>query len=425
VDAVRGMTDSMTIGQRVAFYRRRRGLTQSVLAGLTGRTVDWLRKIENGRAPLDRLSVIRELAHVLDVALQDLIGEPVLMDWLPETRSQNVPALRVALMDHRQFLATSTPAGEQVDLRQLGETVSGAWHDYQESNYGRLSQHLPGLITDTHSACEQHNDGSDQNLTAQRLNACAHALAVGFLTKIGEGDLACIAATQGLTAAHASGSELLIGSLYRSVGHALLSIGEYDQAVALISAAANRFDNGLATASPEYLSVHGMLHLVGAVAASRRDDRATTTAFLAEADESARRLGHDANHLWTAFGPTNVAIHRVTAAMELGDLQIAVALGPRIDTTLLPVERRVRHSLETARALTRWNQVELALDLLLAAEHDAPEQVRYHQLSRLLIRELINRPRPPRRATELAHRMRVDRDRPYRVAYAHRSDTAR
>jgi len=58
-------------------------------------------------------------------------------------------------------------------------------------------------------------------------------------------------------------------------------------------------------------------------------------------------LGQDGNHLWTAFGPTNVAIHRVASAMDLGDVQVAVDLGPRIDTSNLPVERRVRHAMET------------------------------------------------------------------------------
>src|SRR3954453_6405036 len=45
-DVVRGMTDDMTIGRRVAFYRRRRGLSQEVLAGLVGKTAEWLRKVE-------------------------------------------------------------------------------------------------------------------------------------------------------------------------------------------------------------------------------------------------------------------------------------------------------------------------------------------------------------------------------------------
>lgn len=199
----------------------------------------------------------------------------------------------------------------------------------------------------------------------------------------------------------------MIGSLNRSVIHALLSIGEVGQAVALARAAAARLEPGLRYATPQYLSVYGMLHLAGAVASSRREDRADTTAFLGEADQAATRLGHDGNYLWTAFGPTNVAIHRVTAAMELGDVQVAIDLGPRINTEALPVERRVRHAIETARAYLRWNRADDALALLLEAEQDAPEQVRYHQLSRTLVREMIRLPRPAALAIELAYRMGV------------------
>ena len=61
--------------------------------------------------------------------------------------------------------------------------------------------------------------------------------------------------------------------------------------------------------------------------------------------------------MWTAFGPTNVAIHRMTAAMELGDVQVAVDLAPRIDASALPTERRVRHAIETARACARTEGV--------------------------------------------------------------------
>ena len=71
---------------------------------------------------------------------------------------------------------------------------------------------------------------------------------------------------------------------------------------------------GVANATPEYLSIYGTLFLAGSMAAARNEDRATTRTFLAEADDSARRLGADANHLWIAFGPTNVAIHRVATA---------------------------------------------------------------------------------------------------------------
>lgn len=403
---MRGMTDGMTIGERVAFYRQRRGLTQLVLAGLVGRTEDWLRKVEHDVLPLDRLSVLRRLANALDVTLGDLIGEPVLMAWADEPGRRTVPALRVALMDHRQFL-TGPQSGEPVRLDALAADLDKQWSDYQNSRYARLTERLPLLITDAQAACQHHGTTSDDGLRAHALAASAHQLAAGLLTKLGEADLAAISASRGLTAANTSGSPLVIGSLYRSVAHALLAIGEFEQAVALTRAAADHLEPGLGTATPEYLSVYGTLHLVGAVASSRRDDRTATTTFLTEADEAATRLGRDANHLWTAFGPTNVKIHRVTAAMELGDVQVAIDLGPRIDTRGLPTERRVRHAIETARAYVRWNRIEDALAVLLGAEHDAPEQVRYHRLSRILVREMIKLPRPAAGAVKLASRMGV------------------
>jgi transcriptional regulator with XRE-family HTH domain len=131
------MTDDMTIGQRVAFYRRRRGLSQEVLAGLVGKTAEWLRKVENSRAELDRLSVIRTIASALDVSLGDLIGEPSLFDWSGESGRQAIPALRAALRDYRHL----TPAIASFDeedppsLADLEREVAEIWDHYQRSQY--------------------------------------------------------------------------------------------------------------------------------------------------------------------------------------------------------------------------------------------------------------------------------------------------
>ena len=95
---MRGLGQDMTIGQRVAWYRARRGLTQDVLAGMVNRTTDWLSKVENGRANLERLSVIKLLADALDVSVGDLLGEPSVMDWAPDAGTRTVTLLREALM---------------------------------------------------------------------------------------------------------------------------------------------------------------------------------------------------------------------------------------------------------------------------------------------------------------------------------------
>lgn len=222
-------------------------------------------------------------------------------------------------------------------------------------------------------------------------------------------DLAWIAADRGLSAVRSTGDPLITGSLFRSVGHALHATGRYADAVRLTEDAAGYLEPHLSQATPALFSVYGTLFLSGSMAAARANDAATTGTFLTAADQAASKLGVDANHLWTAFGPTNVAIHRFATAAELGDLQVAIDLGPRLDTTDLPMERRVRHALEVARAYSSWNRVDDVQAMLLDAEQMAPEQVRHHFLSRQLALTWVRRQRgkPSAELVSLARRLKV------------------
>jgi hypothetical protein len=111
----------------------------------------------------------------------------------------------------------------------------------------------------------------------------------------------------------------------------------------------------------------------------------------------------------TAFGPTNVAIHQINTAMELGDVQIALDLGPTLDTAALPTERRVRHALELARAYSARNRRADGLAVLLDAEQIAPEQVRHHFISRQLVLTWMRqlRRKPDLELAGLATRLRL------------------
>jgi transcriptional regulator with XRE-family HTH domain len=403
------MTTTVSLGRRIAWYRQRRGLSQEVLAGLVGRTADWLGKIENERIQLDRYSVMSSLADALDVSLGDLLGEPSLMRWTDDSGRSTVPALRSALMDYRQvtLLAAHEPLGEPRPLDNLRTGVADVWDAYQDSHFGYVTHRLATLIPQAKLA--SHAYQGEEQLRALRYLALTYQAAASTLTKLGEADLAWTASDRGIDAAQRSGHPVIIGSLFRSVTHSLLSTGAHAEAVRLTNDAARFFDPHLSKASPTMLSVYGTLFLAGSMAAARNDDRDSSRTFLTEADTSAARLGHDANHLWTAFGPTNVAIHRVATAMELGDLQVAVDLGPRLDTTGMPTERRVRHALEVARALSSSNHRDEALSTLLDAEQLAPEQVRYHFLSRNLVQNWISsqRGKPSHQLADLARRLDV------------------
>jgi transcriptional regulator with XRE-family HTH domain len=405
---MRGMTTELTIGERVAWYRRRRGLSQEVLAGLVDRTADWLSRVENNRLDIDRLSVITALAHALDVSVGDLLAEPSLMEWTGDAHRPTVPALRAVLMDYRRLspaLAVSEPAERSLD--DLDRWTSELWAAYQASRLALVTREVPRLLVEGHAATQTH-EGVERD-HAYALLALSYQLAATTLTKVGETDLSWIASDRGWAAAQQSGDPVIVGSLFRSVTHSLLSNSRYAEAVQLTRDAAEYLGGGLGGASRTYLSVYGSLFLAGAMAAARGEDRGTTVAFLREAEETARRLGRDDNLLWTAFGPTNVAIHQVSTAMELGDVQLAVDRGPRVDASSMPLERRVRHTLEVARAYNAWNRVDDALELLLDAERLAPEQIRYHFLSRQLVLSWIRRQRtkPSYRLSALARRLHV------------------
>ncbi|MBM4794600.1 helix-turn-helix domain-containing protein [Streptomyces sioyaensis] len=403
------MTQHLTTGERVAWYRHRRGLSQDVLAGLVGRTADWLGKAENNRIELDRLSVIRALAHALDVSIGDLIGEPTLLEWSKDSGRRTVPALREALMDYRLLtpLLGAPVDGEPPTLEALRSDVAEVWNAYQGSRYGFAARALPPLLADALLAVRVCS--GDERDEANGLLAMTYQGAAMVLGKLGENELAWIAADRGLAAAQLSGNNVITGSLFRSVTHCLLSTGRFETAAQLVTDAAGLLEPGLADATPDYLSVYGTLFLTGSMAAARAEDRATTQEFLREAENAAARLGADANHMWTAFGPTNVSIHRVATAGELGDMQIAAEIGPQVDTSGLPVERRVRHNLEVARALSAWNRTDDALAAVLEAEQLAPEQVRHHYMSRDLVLGWVRgtRGRPTRPIADLAERLRV------------------
>lgn len=64
----------MHLGQRVAHLRRRRGISQLTLAGRMGRSESWISKVERGERRIDRVSVIEQLATVLDVDPGTLLG---------------------------------------------------------------------------------------------------------------------------------------------------------------------------------------------------------------------------------------------------------------------------------------------------------------------------------------------------------------
>jgi hypothetical protein len=157
-----------------------------------------------------------------------------------------------------------------------------------------------------------------------RLLSQVYQLTAFDLTKHGEGQLALLAADRGMLAAQQAADPLAAAGCARVLAAALLSAGQDRKAKELCINLATPLQGQLGVASPTHLSVYGSLLLKASIASSRLGERIDTQELLAEAERAAQRLGRDANCMWTAFGPTNVRVHRVATSVELGDGGTAV-----------------------------------------------------------------------------------------------------
>jgi len=107
--------------------------------------------------------------------------------------------------------------------------------------------------------------------------------------------------------------------------------------------------------------------------------------LIGEARATADRLGQDRNDFWTAFGPTDVALHEVSTAVELGDAGEVVRKGEQLDPARFPaglLGRRAQVYIDLARGYTQQRKDAAAVNMLLEAERFAPEAVRYQGSSR-------------------------------------------
>jgi transcriptional regulator with XRE-family HTH domain len=401
---MRGAGDHLSIGERIAFYRVRRGYTQSILAGLVGRSGDWLSKIERGERDIRRLDILTSLAQALRVTLGDLLGQPVLAE--DEHEHDDVPAIRDALMTPRRlsrvlYRQSAEPPG--IEISRAAQLVEYAWADYQRGSLGRVVAALPGLI----QTAQRLEDSAGGGSQAWALSARTHHLAATAMAKLGEADLAWIAAERSMQAADRSDDPLVLASAARAGTHALLSVGRYEDAMDLGMTAARWLRGRLTHDDPAALSLFGMLHLRTAVAAARHQDRTTASELLEQAGRAARQLGRDANYWQTSFGPTNVALHRISAALDLGDLAYVAGHGPAVNPAGLPAERRVTHHIDVARAQSLMAQDEAATQRLLTAESEAPHLVRQSAAVRETVRAMYRRSPGTSSLARLAERCRA------------------
>jgi transcriptional regulator with XRE-family HTH domain len=359
--------ENLYIGAQVAYWRRRRGRSQRVLADLAGMSQSYLSQIETGKRPVERRATLAALAQALDVSVADLTGK--LGDPSDPARAQaatHVPAIRDALI-RREVGELSVPQFEVLPLMEAG----GAY------DFATVSPMLPSMLG---------------GLRGGDLVQVAH-VASYTLKHLGYPDLARDAARLAVAEARELGDPAWIG------------IAEFIRVLTMppeMPGAPTRLAERVADEIQPQIGddrarqAYGMLHLHAALRAAvdRRADIARD--HLREAREAAESMGEPENLgiARFAFGPTNVGFWTTAVQMELGEPRLALEAAELVAPGRLPIaNRQAPFYADVATALADIGRDDEAIAAFLRAEAVGPQWFRLRPTVRDTIGAILRRTR--------------------------------
>lgn len=386
------------IGNRIRLHRERAGRTQTVIAGLSGISADYLGQIERGRKT-PSAGVLRALATALGVPVGALLG-----DRTPSTAALDSSG------GERLALALMTGGGAPIAIGGLADRINDAWATWLTSGerYSRVLPLLPELIQDT-EATRRSLRNEPQHRQAAGLASDMYALLRTVTRRIGRTDLSFLVADRGLRAAEDADDPIRLAVARWNIGHTLLMSNEHEAATELAEFASNRVLLDAGTTA-EAIAIAGALQLVATVAEARAGqlwdarDRLSKVRRYADQSKDASNIGH------TMFSPFNVGLHAISIELEAGDATEALRIADQLSTAESPsVERRFTFTVDLARAYALRREDTGTLLHLLEAERAAHEDLGRDPNARLMIGHLLRSARPAnrRQAAALAERLSI------------------
>ncbi|MEV4832256.1 helix-turn-helix domain-containing protein [Micromonospora sp. NPDC049257] len=396
-------SEVLPVGRRVAYWRGRRRLSQQVFADRLGKSKSWVDKVERGVRTLDKVSTLQEIATVLRIDTSVLLGRDV-----PPAggvgRVEGVGRVREALSAYD--IAVGRPAGRGgvLSADRLARDVTHAWVTFQHARYPQVVGLIPGVLA---AAQRVH---ADDPVAGRSVLVQAYRLTASLLVKLGETELAWLAADRAMTTA--TGDVVLVAAATVPLAQVLRASGRARTARSTALAAAYRIaPPDLDGAPAPRLSLCGTLVVQAALAAARDGDDRATVDLLDEAAGMAALVGDGHDHHRTAFGPVAVDLARVATALDLGHAGEAVAWHEKTTARdawrWLPAEHRAAHLLDAARAYLHAGDPGNAGRALLAAERTAPGEVRHRPTARAVIARLVHDPHAPAAIIQLAAALEV------------------
>lgn len=383
------MGADLSTGQRVARARRRIGWDQAQLAAAVDRSVSWVSKIETGRLPLDRMSVVGQLAEVLGVEVIELTGQPYRHDSAElDSGHAAIPGLRLALQQATMpGGAALIAAADSLALPELTVRVEAAERLRQDAKFTALGDVLPQILRDLIVLCDVA-DGDDMPKAEALMLRSSHMARVSS-NLLGHHDLGWSAVQRELVAAERAESPVLQAAARWDLCGVWLHEGELGAARDMARLALDDLEPHVSTADQSVRALWGAMHLRAAVAWSRLWDRSEAESHLAEARQVAAGLPGDGNVFQTQFNAVNTEIHSVEVSLELGHPRDVLSRADLVDVMRIASGERQSHFWVCTAAGQMMNgKAALAADAILRADAVAPQHVRNRPIARNLVDDL-------------------------------------
>lgn len=363
--------EATSIGQRLRLIRRRRGITQQVLADRAQLKRSAIANYENGHRAVDSRRTLHALASALGVTIGDLTGQPEIDKLDPATADFHaaIPGIETILWTRGNTTDTAPPR----TLAQLHALADKATLLRQDGDYTMLGPMLGPMLADSYRHLRDHPSPAALDLHGVITYGVASALrARGYHA------LAWTAAHEAAQAAEQTGSVAGAAAAAYVRSHILLTrTGALPAALAEAETAAARLSGEISTQGE--VETYGMLHLQSSlVTAALGGD---PTSHLTEAAAQAARLAVATPGKSIArnrtFGAANVTLWRMSAAMEQREPGQVLTLAGQLRPSDLPAAgRKAQYFVEIGRAQAMRRDYAASLHALLRAELHAPQYVR-------------------------------------------------
>lgn len=385
----------LTTGERIRLRREARGMTRPVLAGLVGRSSDWLKKIENGDRRLTSLPLLVELARRLDLHdVSELTGSdlnaPSVSAWTTDVHHV-VPNVRRAIHEVSFASSNDTSANLSISATELSRRVRDLWLVWHTSPMQRsqVGEALPALIRQAHASIRLSE--GDSRRACRAATGELYRLVQRLLAHICESELHALAVERGRALSEEADSPLSLANAAWASSVSLCAGGYFGEAAELARRATETVLES-SQGNPDVTSIGtiGALQLESAAAHGLAGHEGDAFRYLDAAAVTASRMPLDAWHLPSAFNRTNVEILAVIVSVGLRRNGEAISLMRKINVNHTPsVVRRSRLLLETAQAHSNRREGSDAVRAMHGAMKISPEAVALIPWARTLADDLV------------------------------------